>query len=115
VTFLIYFSESKSKIKNIRSSYESPRKRNKKNGITTTITLEENYSQSKQYQKGTLHSNGQQSNNKDSLRPTPCKSISSDSCMDLNQKSNEKAQKVYENDQNPLMKSGKPTSVKLEQ
>ena len=59
-----------------KNSYESPKK--KKPNKKTIITLEENYSQSKTYQKGNLDSVKREARHKDStLLPTPSKTNSS--------------------------------------
>lgn len=106
---IITYSKPKMLLKNKQISYESP-VRVKKAVTSKIITLEENYSQSKNYQKGTIHSITNISKVNDCLKPTPAKS----SVGGSHQKSCMKA-KVVTYDPNPLQTNNKPTSVKVEQ
>ena len=89
-----------------KSSYESPCKSKSKAKATRIITLEENYSQTKRFQKGTLVcSNTKDSDNQ--IRPTPNKSETS---LGSTQKKPGKKQVVER-----VFQQTKPTSVKVEQ
>lgn len=94
-------------------SYESPT-RNCKTKPKTTITLEENYSQTKNYHKGKLVSSHNANKVHDISRPIPNKSLTTSSNNDSSQEVHEKAV-IYNYDTNPFQASNKPTSVKVEQ
>lgn len=98
-----------------KSSYESPTKCSNPNA-KRTITLEENYSQTKIYQKGTIVSGSNNISNKgnDITKAISNKSLASSSNNGSSQKPQEKAV-VYNYETNPFQTTNKPTSIKVEQ
>lgn len=77
------------------------------------ITIEENYSQSKRYHRGIMHSTNATGKGNDGLKPTPNKSMAT-SNSGSNQKPVEKAAVVIAKEQS-LQNGYKPSSIKLEQ
>lgn len=95
-------------LKKTTDPYQSPPKK-----YTNTITLEENYSQTKRYEKGTIFWGAGTFQSQDSFKPTPNKSNAGGSKYASTEKPGKKAEVVQE--ANPMQRENKPTSVKVEQ
>ncbi|CAI2384171.1 unnamed protein product [Moneuplotes crassus] len=97
-----------------KNSYESPKKT--KRSKNKVITLEENYSQTKTYQKGNLDSIKREGRQRDhDSRQTPSKTNSS--CNDSTLKKAKRPEQIVlsRKDSNPSQTCHKPTSIKVEQ
>ena len=97
----------------MKSSYESPNKRN--GHAKKTITIEQNYSQTKKFKKGTLESVNK-NKRKQQIKPTPSTNNESISNLgSVHKKAKKKAIVSSEADPNPFQACNKPMSIKVEQ